>query len=322
MSNLIRLIGRRLVALPIMILGVALLVFVVMSFSPIDPARLAPGESASPEAIDAYRERNGLNDPLGVRYFTFVWRLIAHGDMGVTSGNQKVTDVVMHALPITLQLTFIGLLIAVVIGAVLGVIAALYRDRWPDQLIRVVSILSLATPSFWLAILLIQWLANVPGGWGIFPALISDWVPLTQDPGLYLKQIALPAIALGLPVSGSLTRVVRTAMVEELDKDYVRTAIGAGIPKRVVIARNVFRNALITPVTVLGLRAGYLIGGAVIIEIIFNIQAMGQLILDGVKRNDVFLVQGVTLSVAIAFIVINIIVDLIYVLVNPRIRSV
>ncbi|HLR56562.1 MAG TPA: ABC transporter permease [Beutenbergiaceae bacterium] len=322
MSNLIRLIGRRLVALPIMILGVALLVFVVMSFSPIDPARLALGESASPEAIDAYRERNGLNDPLGVRYFTFVWRLIAHGDMGVTSGNQKVTDVVMHALPITLQLTFIGLLIAVVIGAVLGVIAALYRDRWPDQLIRVVSILSLATPSFWLAILLIQWLANVPGGWGIFPALISDWVPLTQDPGLYLKQIALPAIALGLPVSGSLTRVVRTAMVEELDKDYVRTAIGAGIPKRVVIARNVFRNALITPVTVLGLRAGYLIGGAVIIEIIFNIQAMGQLILDGVKRNDVFLVQGVTLSVAIAFIVINIIVDLIYVLVNPRIRSV
>ncbi len=322
MSNLIRLIGRRLVALPIMVFGVALLVFIVMSFSPIDPARLALGESASAEAIEAYRERNGLNDPLGVRYFTFLWRFIAHGDLGVTSGNQRVTDVVLNALPITMQLTFIGLLIAVVIAAFLGVIAALYRDRWPDQLIRVVSILSLATPSFWLAILLIQWLANVPGGWGIFPALITDWVPFSEDPGLYLKQIALPAFALGLPVSGSLTRVVRTAMVEELDKDYVRTAIGAGIPRRVVIARNVFRNALITPVTVLGLRAGYLIGGAVIIEIIFNIQAMGQLILDGVKRNDVFLVQGVTLSVAIAFILINIVVDMIYVLVNPRIRSV
>jgi ABC-type dipeptide/oligopeptide/nickel transport system, permease component len=111
-------------------------------------------------------------------------------------------------------------------------------------------------------------------------------------------------------------------MVEELDKDYVRTAIGAGIPKSEVVARNVLRNALITPITVLGLRVGYLMGGAVIIEIIFNIQAMGQLILDGVTRNDVYLVQGVTLTVAIAFIIINIAVDMLYVLVNPRIRSI
>ena len=111
-------------------------------------------------------------------------------------------------------------------------------------------------------------------------------------------------------------------MVEELDKDYVRTAIGAGIPKRVVVGRNVLRNALVTPITVLGLRVGYLMGGAVIIEIIFNIQAMGQLILDGVTRNDVYLVQGVTLTVAIAFIVVNILVDVLYVLVDPRIRSI
>ena len=111
-------------------------------------------------------------------------------------------------------------------------------------------------------------------------------------------------------------------MVEELDRDYVRSPIGAGIPKPVVVARNVLRNALITPITVLGLRVGYMMGGAVIIEIIFNIQAMGQLILDGVTRNDVFLVQGVTLTVAIAFIVINILVDVLYVLVNPRIRTV
>lgn len=127
---------------------------------------------------------------------------------------------------------------------------------------------------------------------------------------------------MAVPVAGSLTRVVRTSMVEELDRDYVRTAIGAGIPKAIVVGRNVLRNALITPITVLGLRVGYMMGGAVIIEIIFNIQAMGQLILDGVTRNDVFLVQGVTLTVAIAFIVINIVVDLLYVLVNPRIRTV
>ncbi|MDO4928786.1 MAG: ABC transporter permease [Corynebacterium sp.] len=321
MSNLLRLIGRRLIALPIMILGVTFLVFFVMSFSPADPARLALGESASAEALEEYRDAHGLNDPLLVRYWNFLGDLM-HGDMGTTTGNTPVTEVVAAAFPITLQLTFLGLILACIFALIFGVIAALYRDRWPDQAIRIISIAFLATPSFWLAILLIQWLGAVPGGWGVFPALVSAWVPFSEDPGTYINNLFLPAVALAVPVAGSLTRVVRTAMVEELDKDYVRTAIGAGIPRAEVISRNVLRNALITPITVLGLRVGYLMGGAVIIEIIFNIQAMGQLILDGVTRNDVYLVQGVTLTVAIAFIVINIIVDMLYVLVNPRIRSI
>lgn len=321
MSNLLRLVGRRLIALPIMIIGVTLLVFIVMSFSPADPARLALGESASPKALEAYREANGLNDPMMVRYFDFILGMLK-GDLGTSSGGVAVTDIVARAFPITLQLTFWGLIIAVVLALILGVIAALYRDRWPDQLIRVVSIAALATPSFWLAILLIQWLGTIPGAWGFFPALVTRWVPFSEDPATYFNNIALPAIALAVPVAGSLARVVRTSMVEELDKDYVRTAIGAGIPKTEVVARNVLRNALITPITVIGLRVGYLMGGAVIIEIIFNIQAMGQLILDGVTRNDVYLVQGVTLTVAIAFIIVNIAVDLLYVLVNPRIRSI
>jgi len=320
-SNLVRLIGRRLIALPLMILGVTLLVFVVMSFSPADPARLALGESASEQALEQYREANGLDEPLAMRYLHFLGGML-HGDLGTTSGNTPVTSVVAHAFPITLQLTFLGLVLAVVIAAVLGVLAALYRDTWVDQLIRVLTIAALATPSFWLAILLIQWLGDVPGGWGAFPALVTRWVPFSEDPAQYVRNVFLPAVALGVPVAGSLTRVVRTAMVEELDRDYVRTAIGAGIPYSVVVARNVLRNALITPITVLGLRVGYLMGGAVIIEIIFNIQAMGKLILDGVTRNDVFLVQGVTLTVAVAFIVVNILVDLLYVLVNPRIRSI
>ena len=321
MANLLRLIGRRLVAFPIMVLGVTLLVCVVMSFSPADPARLALGEAASAEALAAYRAEHGLDQPLLLRYLGFLGGLF-QGDLGTTSGNTPVIGVVARAFPITLQLTLLGLLIAVLLATVLGVVAALYRDRWPDQLIRVVSIMCLATPSFWLAILLIQWLGTIPGGWGMFPALVLSWVPFSEDPATYLNNVALPAFALGVPVAGSLTRVVRTAMVEELDRDYVRTAIGAGVPRGEVIGRNVLRNALITPITVLGLRVGYLMGGAVIIEIIFNIQAMGQLILDGVTRNDVFLVQGVTLTVAIAFIVINIVVDLLYVLVNPRIRSI
>ena len=321
MSHVLRLIGRRLAAFPVMVLGVTFLVFFVMSFSPADPARLALGESASAEALQAYRDAHGLDEPLLVRYVSFLGGML-HGDLGTTSGNTPVTQVVLKAFPITLQLTFIGLFLAVTIALVLGVLAAVYRDRWVDHTIRVLSIAALATPSFWLAILLIQWLGTIPGGWGVFPALILQWVPFRADPATYLNNITLPAVALAVPVAGSLTRVIRTAMVEELDKDYVRTAIGGGIPRGQVIARNVLRNALITPITVLGLRVGYLMGGAVIIEIIFNIQAMGQLILDGVTRNDVYLVQGVTLTVAIAFIVVNIVIDLLYVLVNPRIRSI
>ena len=140
--------------------------------------------------------------------------------------------------------------------------------------------------------------------------------------GWFLRML-LPAIALAVPVVGQMTRVVRTSMVEELDRDYVRTAVGAGIPKRIVVARNVLRNALITPVTVLGLRVGYLMGGAVVIEIIFSLNGMGTVfLLKGIQENWVTLVQGGALVVAIAFIIVNIIVDMLYLLINPRIRSV
>ena len=321
MSNLLRLIGRRLLALPIMVLGVTLLVFVVMSFSTADPAVLALGESATPEALEQYRQAHHLNDPLLTRFWDYLIGL-AHGDLGTSFTGVKISDMVSSAFPITLQLTFIGILVAVVAATVLGVVAALYRDRMPDQVIRVISILCLATPSFWLALLLIQWFGDIPGATGTFPSLVTKWVPFADDPAAYVRQIFLPALAIAVPNTGTLTRVVRTAMVEELDRDYVRTAIGAGIPKRVVVARNVLRNALITPLTVLGLRLGYAMGGAVVIEMIFNIQGMGQLIFQGVTRNDVNIVQGVSITVALAFIIINIVVDMLYVLVNPRIRSV
>lgn len=321
MSNLLRLIGRRLLALPIMVLGVTLLVFVVMSFSTADPAVLALGESATPEALEQYREAHHLNDPLLTRFWDYLVGL-AHGDLGTSFTGVRISDMVSTAFPITLQLTFIGILVAVVAATVLGVVAALYRDRMPDQVIRVISVLCLATPLFWLALLLIQWFGDIPGATGAFPSLVTRWVPFSDDPAAYARQIFLPALAIAVPNTGTLTRVVRTAMVEELDRDYVRTAIGAGIPKRVVVARNVLRNALITPLTVLGLRLGYAMGGAVVIEMIFNIQGMGQLIFQGVTRNDVNIVQGVSITVALAFIIINIVVDMLYVLVNPRIRSV
>lgn len=315
MSALLRLVGRRLLQLPIMILGITFLVFLVMSFSQVDPAIQALGEGASVEAREAYREANGLNDPLLVRYVAFLGGLL-HGDLGTFSARQvPVADEVARALPITLQLTLMGLVIAVVAALVMGILAALYRDRWPDKAIRVAS---LATPSFWLAVLLIQ-VVTLSAGWLPASGPLPD---PSEDLGGYLARMTLPALALAIPVVGQLTRVVRTSVVEELDKDYVRTAIGAGIPRHVVVGRNVLRNALITPITVLGLRVGYLIGGAVVIEIIFALPGMGTLILNGVTNNEPNLVQGVTLTVALAFVLINIVVDMLYVLVNPRIRTV
>lgn len=318
MSNTLRLIGRRLLQLPLMILGITFLVFFVMSFSPVDPARTALGETASPEALEAYRGAHGLNDPLLVRYIAFLAGLL-HGDLGTYSARSlPVADEVARAFPITLSLTLFGLLIAVVVAFVLGVLAAVYRDKWPDQVIRVLGVGSLSTPSFWLAILLIQLFTLQLG---LLPA--SGKLPeFTEDPAGWLARMTLPAVALAIPVIGQLSRVVRTSMVEELDRDYVRTALGAGIPRVIVVGRNVLRNALITPVTVLGLRIGYLLGGAVVIEVIFAIPGMGTLILNGVTNNEPNLVQGVTLVVALAFVVINIVVDLLYVLINPRIRAV
>lgn len=318
MNNVLSLTLRRLMVLPIMVLGVTFLVFFLMSFSNIDPSYAALGEGSSAEARAEYRETYGLNDPWPVQFIAFLGGLF-QGDLGTYGTRQApVADRVLEAFPVTLELTFIGLALAVIIALPLGVLAALYRDRWPDQVIRIFSIIFIATPSFWLAVLLIlAFSANL----SIFPA--SGELPgFFADPSGYVDRMIMPAFALGVPVAGSLIRIVRTSMVEELDKDYVRTALGAGIAKRVVVGRNVLRNALITPVTVMGLRIGYLLGGAVVIEVIFNLPGMGMTILQGIQQNHPTLVQGVVLIVALAFIVINIIVDLLYLLINPRIRAV
>ena len=294
MSNLLRMIGRRLIALPIMIFGVTILVFFVMALSPIDQAYSVLGENATEAQVQQYREDHGLNDPILVQYGNYMVGL-AQGDLGTYGANNaSVAERIGQALPVTLQLPFFGLIIGVV------------------------SIACIATPSFWLAVLMIllfSSMLHVLPASGPLPSLFSD-------PGGWLARMALPAIALGVPVSGQLTRVIRTSMVEELDRDYVRTALGAGIPKSVVVARNVLRNALITPVTVLGLRIGYLIGGAVVIEVIFNLPGMGMAILSGIQSSYTMLVQGVVLVVAITFIIINIIVDMLYILIDPRIRTV
>ncbi|MGW3203554.1 ABC transporter permease [Streptomyces sp. NPDC001135] len=318
MTAVVRILLRRIALLVPLLLGIVLFVFLVMRFSDVDPASaFFQGANPTPRQLHDFRERNGLLDPLPVRYARFVGALL-HGDLGTSALTRApVADQVTTALPLTLQLTFLGLAIAVVLALAGGVTAAVYRDRIPDQVIRVVSLVGVAAPGFWLALLMIQYLA-VDRGW--FPT--GGYINPADSVTGWLRTMALPACALSLPVAAQLTRIVRTSVVEELDKDYVRTAVGSGLPPRVVVGRNVLRNALVNPLTVLGLRVGYLLGGAVVIETIFSLPGMGKLMIDAVQNGDPAVVQGVVLTTATGFVVVNLVIDILYLLVNPRLRAV
>jgi peptide/nickel transport system permease protein len=314
---IVRILLRRIALLVPLMLGIVLFVFLVMRFSDVDPASaFFQGANPTPGQLHDFREQNGLLDPLPVRYFHFVADL-AQGDMGTSALTRApVVEQVTTALPLTLQLTFLGLGIAVGLSLLGGVTAAIHRDRAADQIIRVVSLIGVAAPGFWLALLMIQYLA-VDQGW--FPT--GGYINPADSLSGWLETMALPALALSLPVAAQLTRIVRTSVVEELDKDYVRTAIGSGLPPRVVVGRNVLRNALMNPLTVLGLRVGYLLGGAVVIETIFSLPGMGKLMIDAVKNGDPAVVQGVVLTTAVGFVVVNLVIDILYLLVNPRLRD-
>ncbi|MGW3125988.1 ABC transporter permease [Streptomyces sp. NPDC001123] len=317
MTAVLRILLRRTALLVPLLLGIALFVFLVMRFSDVDPASaFFQGANPTPRQLHDFRARNGLLDPLALRYVHFVGGLL-HGDLGTSALTRTpVLDQVLTALPLTLQLTFLGLGIAVVLALAAGVTAAIHRDRWPDQVIRVLSLVGVAAPAFWLALLMIQYLA-VDRGW--FPS--GGYINPEDSVSGWLRTMALPALALSLPVAAQLTRIVRTSVVEELDKDYVRTAIGSGLPPHVVIGRNVLRNALVNPLTVLGLRVGYLLGGAVVIETVFALPGMGKLMIDAVQNGDPAVVQGVVLTTATGFVVVNLVIDVLYLLVNPRLRE-
>ncbi|MFF5052788.1 ABC transporter permease [Micromonospora sp. NPDC000663] len=316
MLSVLSLVARRLLTLIPLVLGITIFVFVIMQFSPIDPALSVLGDQATPAQVAAFKAANGLDDPLPLRYLHFLGDLL-RGDLGVTfPPSVPVADKIATALPLTIQLTALGIVGALVIALGLGIPAALYRDRWPDQIIRFVSMAGIAMPSFWLALLLIQELSvRRP----VFPT--GGYVNPGDSFSLWLQSLAMPALALAVPVGCSLARIVRTSMVEELDKDYVRTAIGAGLPPRVVVGRNVLRNALVNPLTVLGLRIGYLLGGTVVIEAIFSLPGMGTQIMSAVQQNDTALAQGTVLTIAICFVFVNLVVDILYLFANPRLRG-
>ena len=293
----------------------SVVVFTGVRLIPGDPARVLAGTDADDASIEAIRAKYGLRDPIGVQYFRWLG-LVLRGDLGESIRTRiAVTRIVGQKLPITLELTAYALGASLLIALPAGILSAVRHNTLWDYLTSGVSLCGLSVPNFWLGIMLIL-LLSVRLGW--LPA--SGWVPLLQDPVDNLRHFLMPSIVLGAALSGVLLRQIRTSMIEVLSADYVRTARAKGLPSRQVVLRHAVRNGLIPAVTILGLQLGALISGAVVTEQIFVVPGFGRLIVEAVFTRDYPLVQGVVLVTAAAYILINLLVDVSYSVLDPRIR--
>ena len=307
-------VKRLLSAIPTL-LAVLTVIFIIIRIVPGDPAIAILGNNASAEALEALRERLGLNEPLYVQYLDFL-NMIGHGDLGnsMVTG-QPILAQVRGVLPYTIELTVASILVGVVFGLPIGVIAAVRRNTMTDYLARIGSLFGLSFPAFYTAILLIL-LFSIDLGW--FP-VISRGVPLTE-PVQRLYNLALPAMSLGLIMVGYVARASRSSMLEVLGEDYVRTARAKGLRRRIIILRHVLRNALIPIVTVIGLYLGLLIGNSVLTEIVFNRPGLGKLIVEALSQRDYTLLQGLMIVFAFFIVLVNMLTDLTYGLIDPRVR--
>jgi len=305
---------RLLFSIPVF-LGVVTIVFLVVRVIPGDPAVAALGDYASKEAVEALRQRMGLNESLPVQYVRFLGNLV-RGDLGTSMiTGSSIRDQVTHALPYTLQLTVLAILIGTFLGIPIGVYTAVRRNRMADYIGRVLSLAGLSVPAFYLGILLIlllaiffQWLPAVGGGGG------------QDDPMKTLSHLILPALTLGLVMTASVARLARSAMLNVLRQDYVRTARAKGLKERVVHLRHALRSALIPIVSVTGIWAVSLIGDSVTVEIVFARPGLGKMMVGAILQRDYTALQSIMVIYTGFVVVINLVVDLIYGWVDPRIR--
>jgi len=309
-------LGRRLLLTLPALFGVALVAFLLMRAIPGDVVTNLVGQAEiTPERLAELRRMFGLDLPVHVQFGQWLGAAL-QGDLGssLRTGRSITGDLALR-FPVTLELTLLSLVIALALALPLGIAAALNRGRWPDYAASVFALLGLSVPGFFLGILLIL-LFSLRLGW-LPPA---GYVPFTEDPWQNLRHMLLPALSLGLILAAATTRIVRSALLEVLGRDYVRTAKAKGAAPATVVLRHALRNALIPVVTVVGLQFGALLGGAVIIEQVFSLPGVGRFALEGINLRDYPVVQGAVLLIAAAFIVVNLIVDLIYALVDPRVR--
>jgi len=310
-----KLITRRvLVAIPTLIL-VSLIVFMLQKILPGDPVLALAGEERDPAVLEYLRDQYRLNDPLYVQYGAWVGQVL-QGDLGRSMRTDvPVLTLIAQKLPVTLQLSVMAMFFAIVVGIPLGIIAAVRKGTKIEAGANIAALTGMSVPNFWLGIILIM-LVSVK--WKLLPS--SGYVPPSQDLWLSIKTMLMPSLVLSTAIAAYLMRHTRSAMLEALSADYVRTARAKGVsPKRVVL-RHALRNALMPIVTLITLLFGEMLAGAVLTEQVFTIPGFGKLIVDAVFNRDYAVVQGVVLCVAVGFIIMNLIADILYILVNPRLR--
>ncbi|MCB1492222.1 MAG: ABC transporter permease [Rhodobiaceae bacterium] len=289
-------------------------VFILVRVIPGDPAQVVVGEHASQSAIEAVRVRLGLDQPIYVQYFGFLAQILG-GDLGSSMiTHRPVIDEIVNVLPYTAELTVASLILGLILGVPAGVLAAVWRNRIPDYLMRIISLIGLSAPAFVTAIVLM-----------IAFAIRLRWFPVISAGGGkdlldHLRNMALPTLSLGLIMMAYITRVTRSAMLEVLNQDFVRTARAKGAPRQVVIWRHALGNCLIPITTVVGLYLGILIGNSVLTEIVFNRPGLGKLILNALSQRDYTLLQGLIVIYTLLVVLVNLITDLTYGFLDPRVQ--
>lgn len=299
---------RRILQSVIVLFGVSIAVAAMTQFVPGDPAVAILGETASPAALEALREEMGLNDPFFVQYWRFLERLVTEGSLGTSiRTNREVLVEIGERLPNTLILTFGAVILSSVIGIASGVLAAVKRGTWVDTSVLVATTTGLSLPSFWIALLMIMLFAVNLG-----------WLPVTGS-GSW-KHAVMPILSLSIQSVATKSRLTRSAMLESLGQDYIRTSRAKGMRERQVVMVHALRNALLPVLTIIGLQFGALLGGAFITEVIFSWPGVGQLAVNSILQRDFPVVQGTVLLVTVSFVLANLLVDIAYAWVDPRIR--
>lgn len=319
---------RRLIHTGIVMLGVLVAIFALIRFIPGDPAIVILGVDATPEEVERIRQMLGLNQPLQIQFIRYL-RLVLQGDFGNSIfQHEPVMELIMQRLPATVELAVVAMLIAITLGVSAGVISAIRPYSIFDALGTFMALAGVAMPVFWLGMLAIlffslrlDWFPSFGRGeMGLLPALLASLESGNISPLVgALRHIALPALTLGAYSAALIARLVRSSMLETLNKDYILTARGKGLSERTVILGHAFRNALIPVVTVIGLQVGALLGGAVITETIFSWPGIGRLLINSISQRDYPLIQGIVFVLALSISLINLLVDLLYARLDPRV---
>lgn len=306
---------RRLVMLVPVILIVGLVVFTLVHLTPGDPAAVILGDQATPEDIQELRDRLGLNDPLPVQFINWFGGVLRLDFGDSIFLGMPVTEALLERVEPTVLLTLYALVVQLAIGIPLGVISALRSGTIIDRLMTALAISGAAIPTFFLGIMLIlifavtlQWLPSV------------GYVSPTQDPWGHIQRMIMPAFALGFSTAGLLARLIRSSMLDVLNEDYVRTAKAKGLAHRDVVIRHALRNALVPAITVVGTSVAALLGGAVVTETVFTIPGMGRLVVQSISRRDYPIIQGAVMAIAVSYVLVNLLVDILYVYADPRVR--